>query len=78
MIARMSVSPSRRASAWRGAFHWSNAATPPARTTPSRIDCNASSSDSNTLAGPLNSVPSLPEIFATAPSAAKFPYRIAK
>lgn len=37
-----------------------------------------SSSESYTLAGPSNTRPSLPVIFATQPSGAKLPYRICK
>lgn len=37
---------------------------------------NMSSSESYTLAGPSNTRPSLPVIFATQPSGARLPYRI--
>ena len=41
-----------------------------------RIALTPSSSESNTRALPSKEVPSLPVIFATAPSFAKLPYRI--
>ncbi|MNY49977.1 hypothetical protein D3C86_1854490 [compost metagenome] len=52
--------------------------TSPFLTRPEEIPAIKSCSPSNTRAGPTNFSPSFPEIFATEPFSAKFPYRICK